>query len=67
MHAGMGTPLPVLVEQACHLEKMTRLYTHISQKAMQKAAENFERVKLERLSDARKELERRLPAQSTVN
>lgn len=68
MHAEMGTPLPVLMEQAGHLsEKMTRLYTHISQKAMQKAAENFERVKLERLADARKELERRLPAQSTVN
>jgi integrase len=31
-HAEMGTPLPVLMEQAGHLsEKMTRLYTHISQ------------------------------------
>ncbi|MGI9074179.1 MAG: tyrosine-type recombinase/integrase [Bryobacteraceae bacterium] len=67
-HAEMGTPLPVLMEQAGHLSaKMTRLYTHISQKAMQKAAENFERVKLERLAEARKEIDRRPPAQHRVN
>jgi integrase len=50
-HAEIGTPLPVLMAQAGHLSRqMTELYTHISQKAMQQAAHNFEQSKIERLA-----------------
>jgi integrase len=56
-HAEIGTPLPVLMAQAGHLSRqMTELYTHISQKAMQQAAHNFEQSKIERLAEARKKL-----------
>jgi hypothetical protein len=64
----MGTPLPVLMEQAGHLsEKMTRLYTHISHRAMQKAAEKFEQVKAERLAEARRKIRAERPSPDLVN
>lgn len=57
-HAELGTPLPVLQAQAGHLSrKMTELYTHISQRAMQKAADKFEQDKLERMADAKRKQE----------
>lgn len=53
-HAELGTPIQVLQAQAGHLsKKMTDLYTHISQRAMEKAAENFEKSKADRITRAR--------------
>lgn len=54
-HAEIGTPLPVVEAQAGHLSaEMTKLYIHISQKSMQKAAAEFEKAKAARLEEARK-------------
>jgi integrase len=56
-HAEMGTPLPVVMAQAGHLSKrMSELYTHISQRAMEEAAERYERRKAEVMNEARKRL-----------
>ena len=45
-HAEIGTPLSVVMAQAGHLSRrMTELYTHISQRAMQEAADRFEEKK----------------------
>ena len=57
-HAEMGTPLSVVQAQAGHLSRrMTELYTHISQRALQKAAEKYEQRKGAALERARKNLE----------
>ncbi|HEY7388853.1 MAG TPA: site-specific integrase [Bryobacteraceae bacterium] len=56
-HAEAGTPLPVVQAQAGQLsEEMTRLYTHISQRAMQEAAERFTQRKAEALAEAKRKL-----------
>jgi hypothetical protein len=45
--------------QAGHLsQEMTRLYTHISQRAMQEAARQFEQRKAEMLTNAREQLKK---------
>jgi integrase len=55
-HAEAGTPLSVVQAQAGHLSKsMTELYTHISQRALQEAADRYEQRKVEALAEARKE------------
>jgi hypothetical protein len=54
----MGTPLPVVMAQAGHLSKrMSELYTHISQRALEEAAERFEQKKAESMAKARKRLQ----------
>ena len=56
-HAEMGTPFPVVQAQAGHLSKrMTELYTHISQRAMEDAARRYEQRKAELLAEAKKRL-----------
>jgi hypothetical protein len=56
----MGTPLPVVMAQAGHLSKrMSELYTHIRQRAMQDAAERFEQRKAARIVEAKKKLQER--------
>jgi len=56
-HAEIGTPLPVVMAQAGHLSRrMTDLYTHISQRSMQEAAERFEQKQYERREEARRKL-----------
>ncbi len=53
----MGTPIQVLMATAGHLsQKMTEVYTHISQRAMQEAAEKYEERKAELLAAARAKL-----------
>jgi integrase len=57
-HAEAGTPLPVVEAQAGHLSpEMTKLYTHISQRAMRKAADQYELRKAEALAEAKKKLQ----------
>jgi integrase len=56
-HAEIGTPIQVLMASAGHLsQKMTELYTHISQRSMQEAADRYEQRKAERLAEARTSL-----------
>jgi integrase len=56
-HAEIGTPLPVLMAQAGHLSKrMTQLYTHISNRALEDAAERYEQKKAELLQAAKEKL-----------
>ncbi|MGI9071506.1 MAG: tyrosine-type recombinase/integrase [Bryobacteraceae bacterium] len=53
-HAEIGTPIQVVMATAGHLsQRMTELYTHISQRTMQEAAERFEERKAELLAEAR--------------
>jgi integrase len=53
-HAEIGTPIQVLMATAGHLShKMTELYTHISHRSMQEAAERYEQRKAELLAEAR--------------
>jgi integrase len=56
-HAEIGTPIQVLMATAGHLsQKMTELYTHISQRSMEEAAEKFEQRKKELIAEARAKL-----------
>lgn len=56
-HAEIGTPIQVLMATAGHLsQKMTELYTHISQRSMYEAAERFEQRKAALLAEARAKL-----------
>ncbi|HEX4808697.1 MAG TPA: tyrosine-type recombinase/integrase [Bryobacteraceae bacterium] len=61
-HAEIGTPLPVVIAQAGYLSrKMTEIYTHISQRSIQDAAERFERFerkKAELVEEAKKQCRR---------
>jgi integrase len=53
-HAEIGTPIQVVMATAGHLsQRMTELYTHISQRSMQEAAKRFEERKAELLTEAR--------------
>lgn len=53
-HAEIGTPIQVLMATAGHLsQRMTELYTHISQRSMQEAADRYEQRKTEWLAEAR--------------
>jgi integrase len=52
-HAEAGTPIAVLQAQVGHLvKKMTEHYTHISNRAIRKAQEKFEREKLSLRAEA---------------
>ncbi len=56
-HAEMGTPLPVVMAHAGHLSrKMSELYTHISQRAMEEAADRFAEKKQKSMAEARQKL-----------
>jgi thiamine pyrophosphate-dependent acetolactate synthase large subunit-like protein len=70
-HAEIGTPIQVLMATAGHLsQKMTELYTHISQRSMQEAADRYEQRKAERLAEARAKLaleQRSQPISGQVN
>ncbi len=64
-HAEMGTPFPVVQAQAGHLSKrMTELYTHISQRAMEDAARRYEQRKAELLAEAQKRLAETPPTET---
>jgi integrase len=53
-HAEIGTPIQVLMATAGHLSpKMTELYTHISQRSKEEAADRFQERKAELLVQAR--------------
>lgn len=57
-HAEIGTPLPVIMVQAGHLSKrMTEIYTHISTRSLEEAAQRFEQKKAEAIADAKRKLE----------
>jgi integrase len=57
-HAEAGTPLSVVQAQAGQLSKeITELYIHISQRAIEEAAERYQQKKTEALAGARKKLE----------
>lgn len=70
-HAEIGTPLPVVMAQAGHLSRrMTELYTHISQRAMQEAAERYQLRKAAAEAEAKRKLDQTRaedPAPSAVN
>jgi integrase len=58
VHAEANTPISVVQAQAGHLSpEMTRLYTHISQRSMEQAAERYEQRKTEAMAAAREKLE----------
>jgi hypothetical protein len=49
--------MPVLMATAGHLsQKMTELYTHISNRSMEEAADKYELRKAERLAEAKAKL-----------
>lgn len=57
-HAEIGTPLPVVMAQAGHLSKrMTELYRHISNRALEEAAERHEQRKAEAMEAAKRKLQ----------
>ncbi len=57
-HPEAGTPLPVGQAQAGQLSKeITELYIHISQRAIEEAAERYQQKKTESLAMAKKKLE----------
>jgi integrase len=69
-HAEINTPLAVVQARAGHLSKrLTELYTHISQRALEKAAEQYEQRKAEVMAAAKEKLkiEQAKSATETVN
>jgi integrase len=56
-HAEIGTPMPVLMATAGHLsQKMTELYTHISERSIEEAVKRYEQQQAESLAEARAKL-----------
>ncbi len=69
-YAEINTPLAVVQAQARHLlKRMTELYTHISQRTLDKAVEQYSQRKAETMAAAKEKLkaEQAKSATETVN